>query len=841
MSSDDRMPQNGKPDGAGMTGVALIAGLLALIVSAGCGGGSAGTRQLQISVSLSETAFTVPPQATTQFTAIVTNDPSGKGVTWSMTCNGATCGSVSPAATASGAPTTYTAPGPPGVTLMVKLTATSVADTTKSATVAITVPTSLVPISVSVSPQAASVPSGGVQEFTATVTNDPNNAGVTWQVLAELLCNGISSGKGCQKPGETPVIYLGCATCGTVSAATTASGAPTTYNAPAHLTPPSQAGYFFSGALAIVATSVTNTSASAGAYPVVVLYISVSVPPVSASVALNGAQQFTASVSNDGTNKGVTWTLAQNGVACAPGCGTISPATTASGVAATYTAPVNAPVTPLVRVIATSIEDSSILAGASVTLTTPSGAAACSAGSGSESLLNGQYAFLLQGDVAGSLTASGTGKITGGEEDLLGAGGSGNIDAATSSYAVGPDRRGCLVLNLLANTNHTVLSTAVSFSFSLGSSNSSSIAAMGHIIELERLLSGGGIEGLDFTEGGAGTLRLQDASSFSANQFNGNYVLGFVGDDLQMNGRRVAIAGTLAVDGVSAISSATFDINDVGTVISNFSSAPEGTFTCCDASGRGTLAFGNLRAPSMGFYMINSGDVFLVAQNNDIDAIQGVGEAIAIPAGTIFSQTSLSGTSVLRATAQSTSSAVVDLATINADGKSAMTENDNVNNAGTFNSSSTALNYTVGANGRVTLTGGNTPPVLYLYGPNQGFVVGTDPDVTFGILEPQAAGPFSNSSFSGDYVFGTEYPSVNSVTMESGVLTADGKGNAAGTVDQSNPTGVTLNQSLNLTYSFPGNGVGNMGNNTTAILISGNKLVFINNADPNPTIKVVEK
>jgi YVTN family beta-propeller protein len=43
MSSDDRVPQVGKSDGAVMTGVALIAWLLAFLVSAGCGGGSTNT------------------------------------------------------------------------------------------------------------------------------------------------------------------------------------------------------------------------------------------------------------------------------------------------------------------------------------------------------------------------------------------------------------------------------------------------------------------------------------------------------------------------------------------------------------------------------------------------------------------------------------------------------------------------------------------------------------------------------------------------------------------------------------------------------------------------------
>jgi hypothetical protein len=72
-------------------------------------------------------------------------------------------------------------------------------------------------------------------------------------------------------------------------------------------------------------------------------------------------------------------------------------------------------------------------------------------------------------------------------------------------------------------------------------------------------------------------------------------------------------------------------------------------------------------------------------------------------------------------------------------------------------------------------------------------------------------------------------------------VTAEGSGSAAGTSDQSGPTGLTQNQSLNFTYSFTANGVGNVGNGTTAILITGNKLVFINDTSLNPTITVVEK
>jgi hypothetical protein len=61
--------------------------------------------------------------------ATVTNDPSNKGVSWSVSCSPAPCGNISPTTTASGAATTYTAPPtPPPSDLQVTITATSVAD-----------------------------------------------------------------------------------------------------------------------------------------------------------------------------------------------------------------------------------------------------------------------------------------------------------------------------------------------------------------------------------------------------------------------------------------------------------------------------------------------------------------------------------------------------------------------------------------------------------------------------------------------------------------------------------------------------------------------------------------
>ena len=788
------------------TRVSLLTMLIALGVAgsnSGCGGGSS----LPLSVTILNPAQDVQVGGSTGITATVVNDSLNKGVTWTVSCSGGQCGSVSPTVSSIpdgpitgpqvGYTTAYTAPStPPASNMNVTVTATSVSDPSKSAPSTITVPS----VAVNITPITASVASGGKQQFTATVIGDSSNGGVAWSLTASFV----------RFPPK--VIDCGTGACGTLSATSTGSTIPVTYTAPATSPFPCAS----CGKLTLVATSAKNALASTSA-SIMLVPISVTVSPNSANVAVNATQQFTATT-NDGTNSGLTWILTQNGAACSPGCGTIAPASTASGVAATYTPPATAPALPSVTINATSVYDHTKSASANVTLTTATGGLACSAGSGSESLLKGQYAFLRPGFgptpvtfAAGSFTADGTGKITGGEDDSptwtdL------SINPNGSSYAVGPDHRGCVVL-----TNAD--GTALSFLFALGSINSSNgIATKGHIIDFDA--TGSGMRG-------AGSIRLQDATSFTASQFKGNYAFGMAGGG--------AIAGTLNSDGISALTSNTIDADFAGTVTSNATSTPGGSFTCCSANGRGTLTLNSsMGLGTFAMYMINSGDMFLGEDIVD-------GEAIAIPPGTTFAQASLSSASVLRQTAQSSNGPAVDLAMASADGKGAITVNDNVNNAGTFTASSRALNYVVASNGRATLSGGSTPPVLYLYGPNQGFLVGTDADMTFGILEPQSAGPFSNASFSGAYVFGSENPSAGTVTMESGVVTADGNGNAAGTSDQSNSTGLPQNQSFNFTYSFPADGVGDVGSGTTAILISDKKLVFISNTSTNPTITVVEK
>ncbi len=135
----------------------------------------------------------------------VQNDQSNRGVTWSISgsgCAGSACGTLSNVTTTSA---TYTAPpnvpNPPGVTI----TATSVADTTKTGNASITVTQGT--LFVAVSPKRAAVTLSQSQQFTSTVYNDPQNGGVTWAVDGNnggSAASGTITSAGLYTPGTQP-------------------------------------------------------------------------------------------------------------------------------------------------------------------------------------------------------------------------------------------------------------------------------------------------------------------------------------------------------------------------------------------------------------------------------------------------------------------------------------------------------------------------------------------------------------------------------------------------------------------------------------------------------------
>ena len=215
---------------------------------------------------------------------------ANKGVTWAVSCSGADCGTISPTSTSSGAPTTYTAPAAiPTGDLNVLVTATSGSDLSVVGSVPFIVPGTAVSIDMQ---SATELDGSGKAQLSATVSNEPSDQGVTWTVSCS----------------PSP--------CGSVLPTVTKNGVVTTYTAPS--TPPDT-----DLSVTLTATSVFNNGATNFA-TIIVHAVTVAVAPGSVLLPIGVTQDFTATVAHDPGNKGVAWTVAQNGAACA-GCGTAAP------------------------------------------------------------------------------------------------------------------------------------------------------------------------------------------------------------------------------------------------------------------------------------------------------------------------------------------------------------------------------------------------------------------------------------------------------------------------------------------------------------------------------------
>jgi hypothetical protein len=155
-----------------LSAVAVVAGLVFLVA---CGGGGTPSG-LPITIMLSASLTSLNPGQSSNITATVTNDSSNKGVTWSVSPSG--FGTLTNQTSTS---VTYTAPTSVSATTAVTITATSVASSTVNASLQLSVQSSA--ISVSLSPAAPQTINQGQQlSINATLTNDTNKKGVTWNL-----------------------------------------------------------------------------------------------------------------------------------------------------------------------------------------------------------------------------------------------------------------------------------------------------------------------------------------------------------------------------------------------------------------------------------------------------------------------------------------------------------------------------------------------------------------------------------------------------------------------------------------------------------------------------------
>ena len=207
---------------------------------------------IPVGVTLAPSAVSLVAAQSQQVTAVVTGTSNG-AITWSLSPNVGTISSSG----------LYTAPALIPSAQNVAITATSVADSTKSATVS----ASLNPVAVTMSPPTVSLTQSQTQALTASVTGS-TNTGVTWSTpsTGTLVTNGNTA------------VYA----------------SPSTISS--------------SQSVSITATSMADSTKSASATISLASAVVISIAPAVVSLNAGLTQQFTASI-NGTSNTAVTWSL----------------------------------------------------------------------------------------------------------------------------------------------------------------------------------------------------------------------------------------------------------------------------------------------------------------------------------------------------------------------------------------------------------------------------------------------------------------------------------------------------------------------------------------------------
>src|SRR6266849_4095734 len=300
-----------------------------------------------IIVSVVPASSTVGIDLTDTITATAQNDTSGQGVTgWAV--NGTLGGdaNVGTVVATDATHATYTAPQVlPLAPSMVSVTATSVADGTQTGSATLTITSN---VTVTVAPVNPTLSINSQTKFTATVSGDTANLGVTWSLGACPIT-----------PTTTPSNPTPCGTLMPID------GLNVFYNAPPVVQPNSPL-------VTITAKSVADTSKPGGNSAITInSNVTVTVAPVNPTLGINTQTKFTATVLGDTSNFGVTWSIACTATptttpANPNPCGTLAPI---DGFNVFYNAPpVVQPNPPQVTITAKSVADTSKTGNSAITI-----------------------------------------------------------------------------------------------------------------------------------------------------------------------------------------------------------------------------------------------------------------------------------------------------------------------------------------------------------------------------------------------------------------------------------------------------------------------------------------
>ena len=758
----------------------------------------------------------------------VANEGAGDVLSAALTLNGVACSTCGTLGSITGGSGSYTVSYTPPTTLAAATTVTLTVTSNIAGSFPATVNFGVFPANTRVVKVSGVGAGPGTKPVQARVFNDGAAPGPGLTI--ELLAGGYT----CPSDGAGGTICGKLATVSTASLTTTAAagttGIPFTqvnlnYTPPANL-PISP----YDKPMILAFSNADNSKLAQVNFAIGPGFVlgGLIANPSRLNTALTGSAPFSIFTSlggGTGVNKAIGFTLTANGTDCQPACGTLgTPTYTWNGnsVNATipYTPPATVPAVPANNPVLTATSVDVINGNQqvdSVGFQVRDGAC----GSGNERILNGQYAFLLQGGGStqgygafiGSFTADGSGNITGGSLDVNRTTGPITglaIASAGSSYSIGPDNRGCLVLT---NTS----GSPATYRVSVGSLDGANHATKGQMVRFD--------DNTGFSQRVQGALMKQDATAFTNNAVTGKYVFGYKG--IANGGTLLAVAGVATADGAGNLSNFDVDAGIGGTLTEDTSVT--GTYSIDPTTGRGTATITSTSGTTNAvLYVVSSSQYLFMSTDPLGDATPILGGEGRKQSGAPFATTALDNnsyayylTGILGSSGGN--SVVVGQAQFATNGAATLTQDEN--DSGTVTSGSTPATFTIASNGRTTVSLG---AVMYLIGSDSAVLIGADGE--FGFVEQQASS-LTNASVSGSYVFSEQAPTIGS-PFASGSIVADGVGGLVLSLDESSDGGLhSESQNFNygvtsiplgrLTITFQGNDI------AAGYVISGSKAVLL--------------
>jgi hypothetical protein len=453
-------------------------------------------------------------------------------------------------------------------------------------------------------------------------------------------------------------------------------------------------------------------------------------------------------------------------------------------------------------------------------------------------VLNGRYVFQFQGfnsggafAAVGSFKADGFGNITDAVLDTNGVGGPQAIDLALAgTYSFDTNNLGTMTLT--GSQGNAI------FRFALNPSASDGISTGGKITEFDNLKSG------------TGFIAAQDTTAFSKSAITGDYLFNFAGSTLSLE--RVSAVGRLSADGLGSFDSGVMDMNESGRVFADATFTGRYDVPAASTNGRGTATLnttlgGTPLMRNFTFYIqkidnIPNAAALIFLGNDPVSATLPLLSGSMEPHAAAFTDSSLAG-SIIFSTTGVTNAGLPDVTlgvvTITSSGNYALTADEN--SGGTITINNVAGTYSVEPNGRVTLTGGNHPPVLYLSGPNSGYILGTDGNASAGTVFARTV-PLS---LEGSLSVSTGVPVAGNQENDFGTLTFGG-GVVNGNLNIESPTGFQPNTAVVGTYSLGADGRGTLlitsglhTGSSVFYLTGHSRLVLLNSNNPGDIVPVL--